>query len=70
MRKANLFSAILSNANLAFADLRGANLNNITINKEREKFLATKIDIGQIKYFWPEISWFYSCFDIYADEQK
>lgn len=70
LRKANLFSAILSNANLAFADLRGANLNNITINKEREKFLATKIDIGQIKYFWPEISWFYSCFDIYADEQK
>ena len=70
LKNANLFSTILSNANLEFADLRGANLNNIIINKDPKKFLATKIDIDQIKYFWPEISWFYACFEIYVDGQR
>lgn len=70
LKNANLFSTILSNANLEFADLRGANLNNIIINKDPKKFLATKIDINQIKYFWPEISWFYACFEIYVDGQR
>lgn len=61
----NLFSAIFSNTNLCDADLRGCNLNNMIIKKTPKFYRNTKININQIKYFWPEITMIYKNFQIY-----
>lgn len=63
----NLFSVTFSNTNLCYADLRRANLNNSIIKKEKKYFLNTKIYIYQLKYFWPEVTMFYQCLQIYID---
>ena len=66
----NLHGAILSEADLCYSDLRGCNLNNTIIKKNKAKFQYTKININQIKYFWPEIADIYFVFLIYSDENK
>ncbi len=68
LTNANFFSVILNNTNLCCADLRGTNLNNAKIKKEAGYFINTKIHICQLKYFWPEITMFYQCFQIYTDD--
>ena len=67
---ANLFCATLSNTNLSYADLRGSNLNNTIFKKDRKFFLDTKIYIYQLKYFWPEITTFYHCFQVYVNDSS
>lgn len=63
----NLFSVTFCNTNLCYADLRRANLNHSIIKKEKKYFLNMKIDIHQLKFFWPEVSMFYQCLQIYTD---
>lgn len=67
LSNSNLFCAIFSNTNLCYADLRGANLNNSIIKKEKKYFVNTKINIYQLKYFWPEIIMFYQYLQIYIN---
>lgn len=69
LKNTNLFGSILSDANLSYVDLRSTNLNNIVTNKKKENYMGTKITIEQIKYFWPEISWFHSYFEIYIGDK-
>ena len=63
----NLFGVTFSNTNLCYADLRRANLNNSIIKKEKKYFLNTKIYVYQLKYFWPDVTMFYQCLQIYID---
>lgn len=68
LSKSNLYSAVLSDTKLHYADLRGCNLNNALIKKDGKQFKFTKININQVKYFWPEIMLIFDNFIIYSKE--
>lgn len=68
LRNSNLFSSIFCNTDLHYADLRGSNLNNMIIKRDPLYFGNTKININQIRYFWPEITLMYKRFQIYSKE--
>lgn len=65
LSNSNLFSVTFSDTNLCYADLRGANLNNSIIKKDKKYFFNTKINVYQLKYFWPDITMFYQYLKIY-----
>lgn len=67
---ANLFCAKCTDTNFSYADLRGAHLNYAVISKRKEYFRETRINIEQMKWFWPEISMFMDRFMIYVSGRR